>query len=280
MHDLRLSEAYSRDSLTIELQSPELQRVASSFSFNHGQVKNSLAAITLIVAWQEELLNKFRGEPALDIDTLMLRGIDVLTQFSQKKSMFGAVEQLLATMIVSSWTSFEVLALDTWVAVLNLRPQRLALLRGRQSEQSRSSGDQLRTVPLKLLHDATRGTFDVKNHMGDILKEKFNFSRLSGIRDAYTSAFANDDSRVVEAVFDKSLDRVSTLRNAIIHNSRRADEEYLRRCKDTSLPEVALGKQIPLDGQLTGNLFESVWHCGVSLLTNIDNWVGIEISAS
>jgi len=109
--------------------------------------------------------------------------------------------------------------------------------------------------------------------MGTILKDKFNFDRLDGIREAYSEAFHTDGSAISAVVQDKALDALSVLRNVIVHRNGVADETYVRRAKSLQIPQLSSGERLQLTGELTVQTIESVVSCGGLLLKVVSDWV-------
>src|SRR5437773_1998943 len=84
--------------------------------------------------------------------------------------------------------------------------------------------------------------------MGTILRERFAFSRLSGIREAYGCAFDKDSAEIDSILTDRSIDALQATRNVIVHKAGIADRDYIRRMTDLKLPPLGLINNIILDG--------------------------------
>ena len=91
--------------------------------------------------------------------------------------------------------------------------------------------------------------------------EKFNFNRLAGIIAAYKGAFGKD----AEAIFNKPeyarLTVLEGLRNVLVHSSGRVDRNFKERCDKARsaygpLSAIAIGKEIPLDGEMAQEFVE------------------------
>jgi hypothetical protein len=204
-----------------------------------------------------------------------------------------AVESTLSSMIVSMWTAFETFAGDLWVATLNAHPQGLARLAGqekriaaragaeaeRASEGGEAKGDGEKTVRLKLLHDLTRGTFDLSSRMGDLLKGRFNFSVLEGIRRAYSVAFDESIGAPMVAAVDGALahhaiDALSAVRNLLVHRGGVADEVYVKVSRRAhAAPRLDLGQRLQLNGETVACLIDGVVASCLDLFVAIDLWL-------
>src|SRR3954468_982458 len=79
--------------------------------------------------------------------------------------------------------------------------------------------------------------YDVTRNMGTILRQRYGFDSLRGIREAYSCAFSRKYNEIDRALLDDALDILSTLRNVIVHRASIADREYERRLKYLALPQ-------------------------------------------
>jgi hypothetical protein len=222
--------------------------------------------------------------------------VDVMTAKSGEY-LSNAVESMLDSMAVGTWTAFEILAGDLWVAVLNIHPRGLALLSGdekRISIAAKALGAAVRAVDgekregeksvrLKDIHDVTRGDYNLGSRMGDLLKYRFEFSNLYEIRRAYSLAFDDKkiDRDVVNAVdtslADNAIDELSAVRNVIVHNRGIVDDDYLKNVKGVStVPRLGKGQLLRLDGEAVRSLIDPVVACCLKLLGTLDDWLATE----
>lgn len=125
-------------------------------------------------------------------------------------------------------------------------------------------------VSLDLIH---RNQFDLRQKMGTVLRDRFEFSRLEGIREAYAAAFHKNSDHIDAALSDDALDALSAVRNVIVHRAGIADTEYLRRSKHLKLPPANAGAPIHLDGQIVVNLVRPAFACGSKLIGAVDDWI-------
>lgn len=187
-------------------------------------------------------------------------------------------ELAMMSYITSAWTMFETAASDLWEAALNHRPQGLADLNGEKRYQGRknkrSDGDAPRldkSVKLRLLRE---NDYDTKNRMGTILREKFAFTTLWGIREAYEAAFYEKSDDIDKVVMDECFDQLSALRNVIVHKSAIADTEYVQKTKDIqTLPKFQRGEKIQLNGKMVADLVHKTSMATFALLYTVDQWL-------
>jgi hypothetical protein len=152
-------------------------------------------------------------------------------------------ESLMSTQIVMTWTAFETLAGDLWVASVNAQPEHLASLTGTESRirkllQERSSpahggepgedkpqeaaGEQgthgdldddageprgKTSVTLGDMFKVTKGKYDLGGRMGTLLVQakRVQFTSLEGIRGAYSLAFSEKVKRARAQRIDAAL---------------------------------------------------------------------------
>src|SRR4051794_38769356 len=99
--------------------------------------------------------------------------------------------------------------------------------------------------------------------MGTILKSRFSFTTLEGIRDAYRVAFSEDDDRVRAACGDRALFRLSCVRNVLVHRGGVVDAEFARKMRNEPIISgVSEGQPLPIDGEVARSLIDPAVECG------------------
>jgi hypothetical protein len=191
-------------------------------------------------------------------------------------------EALLMSYVSGMWTIFETLASDAWEAAVNAKPDRLAQLKGKSNRLKKGKASR---PPAQATADDAPGKqikleflqfygWNLTDRMGTVLRNKYDFARLDGIREAYASAFAEKNTDIDNALKDDAIDILSTLRNAIVHRGGVADKEYLQRRKYLpGLPDAADGQVIPLDGKVVSHAIGETLFCCVTLIGAIDDWI-------
>ena len=171
------------------------------------------------------------------------------------------IESLLIALMLQTWTAFEAFMTDTWVVTLNLGPKSFA----RQVSAAKSDNegkDQLRTIPLALIE---KFNFDLTKSMGFLLKEKFDFTRLRNIKDAYIAAFGYS----AEPLFDTNnlnpanVAALEAVRNVFAHRGGRSDTQFrelVSNCPASEyycLRDLEDGKKVQIDGAMVRALWIS-----------------------
>ena len=208
-----------------------------------------------------------------------------------------ALEAMLASMVVGTWTAFETLTHDLWISALNANPAALAELKGSPKRISARAGDKMRhddkdeeddddspesdddkKVYLGAIHRLSKGTYNLNDRMGSLLCARFKFATLRGIREAYSSAFPDKPKERVEdldaALADNGLDALHAVRNVIVHRAGIADDKYTQRSKNVPLaPRLEIGDKLPLKGSLCRELVDAGTHASYYLILAVEAWL-------
>jgi hypothetical protein len=215
----------------------------------------------------------FPGEdtaPASLLDHDDLR--DILESLSRYPFAPTGLQRMLENQVTNAWTAFELLGGDLWEAALNAHPHQLSDLKGRSRRnvaQPTPSNVAAATVHLTMLQ---RYDFDLRARMGSLLKSRFSFTVLDGIREAYAKAF--DEGPITAVLDDTCLEALAILRNVLEHKAGQADEEYVRRAGNISgLPAAVLGGRLQLNGEVVRSVVQSsIWKAR-DLIVNVDSWI-------
>ena len=137
-------------------------------------------------------------------------------------------------------------------------------------------------IAIKAIHNATKGSYNLSQSMGDLLRGKMDFTSVQGIREAYSLAFRQRKQKkafrsmvaaVDAALSDTAIDALAAVRHVIVHKAGTVDESYRRDHRKLPAALRVKAGQVPLDGDNVKNLIEPVAACSVKLLTAIDGWL-------
>jgi hypothetical protein len=222
------------------------------------------------------------------------------TWFLSVPNIATGIEGVLSAILTNTWTAFETLAGDLWVATVNAHPHTLDQLAGDEkriqkqadaarNEEPLASNKQEKGMMMKIkaIHDITHGNYDLKMKMGELIRDRVSFVSLFDIRKSYSRAFHESeiDKNVVAAVdgalAEKALDALAAVRNLIVHKASIADEEYIGRIVAINkaglpIPEVDKGQPLQLDGATVKSIIDPVVACCLKLVTAIDDWLNDE----
>jgi hypothetical protein len=210
----------------------------------------------------------------------LVDGLAAVELMGRDIASIGALQASMMSYVTTGWTIIETMSGDLWENALNLHPSSLAnlagspkRLRGGQINKSaaQSAAKESKSVPLD---EISKHGYNVANKMGSILRSRFNFSTLEGIREAYASAFEKNSAEIDRAITDKSLDALSAIRNVIVHRDAQADQEYIKKTKFLSvLPAATIGQHLLLDGEIVVRLLKPAVAAANQLLLAVDNWL-------
>ncbi|HEX8773642.1 MAG TPA: hypothetical protein VF735_08515 [Pyrinomonadaceae bacterium] len=189
---------------------------------------------------------------------------DLVDLIVARQEIRDSLRSFLAAATTSAWSAFETLASDMWFIVLNTQPKfaHRAVNNAGRLKDEKGGGLLDRRFSVD---DIARYGFDLREHMGDLLKEKFKFSILEGIQNAYLAAFGN--FKDIETVFiGKDLCELEATRHLILHRSGVVDKKFIRKI-NTSLN---LGDNVPLNGAIVSRFVNASIEAGVRLITIMD----------
>jgi hypothetical protein len=211
--------------------------------------------------------------------------LKALLVVDSKHPVLDGMESLYISLIVNIWTSFEAMSGDLWEKALNFHPQSLAALKGSETRILRQAGlsKQVRSdeetaskgvITISDLTSLTRGNYELADKMGTLLRRRFRFTILEGIRAAYSEAFCKDCERIDECLSSHSLDALAALRNVVVHKAGIADSEYTKKAKAfAELPQTNELQPIVVSAELTRDLINPVIQRGSALLLAVDEWL-------
>ena len=152
------------------------------------------------------------------------------------EDIIAMLERQLQSIIIQSWTAFEVLCADLLTSSIEKHAECFAHLSG---------------------------------------TEKFRFYKRELLRDAYELAFRGD-GRVKNQVKQQSLDALCLLRNLLVHKSGRVDDTFREQCTEAhltgwaALPEKT---QFQCTGKVISSLLPPTIKSGCSLVKAVDKWL-------
>jgi len=186
-------------------------------------------------------------------------------------TIFGlGIAGTLSAYVVQAWTAFETLVTDLWEVALNTHPDALSQLADAKTNDIVETGG--KTVSLSILQ---KYDYDLKAVMGTVLRSKFKFDSLDGIREAYLAAFGKKGMEALhEALADDALSAASAIRQVIVHRAGVVDEKYVRRSANLALaPKLKVGAELVLDGEIVAGLLSTAVPKALDVLLFVDEWI-------
>ncbi|MDB5079574.1 MAG: hypothetical protein JWP00_1498 [Chloroflexi bacterium] len=203
----------------------------------------------------------------------------IIREVTNNEAISSGIQALAYSAITFSWTSFESMAGDLWVSLVNNNPHEFGdkAFNLPVSEQAKQRGEIAAKQPEGLANKLieyrflAEHDFDLKNKMGTILRDKFDFTGVYGVITAYSTIFPEkraDFSRILDK---KELKLLMKTRNLIVHKAGIVDNVYQKETREFDPPSMELGKPLFLDEQETANFVDTGIKAGIELISFIDN---------
>jgi hypothetical protein len=208
----------------------------------------------------------------------LVDGLVAVELMGREPQSISMLQASMMSYLTTGWTIIETMSGDLWETALNAHPSTLANLTGSpkrlKGAQINKSSQRAKESKSVQLDEISKHRFEVANKMGTILRAKFDFASLDGIREAYACAFTEAAAQIDRALIDTSLDALSAIRNLIVHRDANADSEYLKKMKAlSSLPKVEIGQHILLNGDIVVRLLKPAITTANQLLIAVDDWL-------
>jgi hypothetical protein len=210
------------------------------------------------------------NDPLNHIGLLRKYGVGYIQeQLKLQQGMRESMEAILSSVVVESWTAFESLAGDLWVAGVDNEPGEATARLIYAGKSLRHPDDNIR--PETVYHSGIHP----KTQYGSFLKaiDAVSFQKLWEIKKYYGIAFEKDAVRLFDEIDGGYVEVLSAFRNALTHAGGRADKKFKERLNDR-FPEfdtIREGDRLVLDGQLASRLNLVAAKLGSALITHIDN---------
>ncbi|QIF01811.1 hypothetical protein [Roseimicrobium sp. ORNL1] len=180
-------------------------------------------------------------------------------------------ESLLLVMILNSWSAFEILATDLWIAAVNFGDESFAANVGGLSRKDSKSFTYAQIHP---------HIDNLRNRLGTLLveAERVKMDCFRQIKENYKLAFG----KVLEELFElhkgnpANILVLESLRNLLMHRGEVVDSDFETQVKEASgctipyLLSLKEGDIFLVDGHIAGTLTYSVLQFGSKLIRIMD----------
>ncbi|MEX2485947.1 MAG: hypothetical protein WED10_15350 [Brumimicrobium sp.] len=147
------------------------------------------------------------------------------------------------------WTSFEVLARDLVIEVLNRHSDKFKYL-------------DVKSIPTDILE---KYDYNIKDHLGEIYAEQRDWSNLKKIQESIKKIWPEKDDLHIE-LKDKILYKINQRRHLIVHKKGLVDDQYNRSTSDN----YVIGKEIPIKPKDLKDGLETIKEIGQKLLSKFN----------
>lgn len=201
-----------------------------------------------------------------------------------------AILSLMSALLIGSWTAFESLASDLWVAACNCRPMSLgvkALLaqkgrqqvgeplhpttteqRGQQGKKKRDAHDSIKLDVLR------RHKFNLQDKLGTIVSRsrKFTFSNIDGIGYAYRMVFGDYLKGFFETYAD--MPALEAIRHVLVHRAGEIDQSFISNVENIPVfSHYKLNDRLQMEGEMVRKYVTAGIDCADHLLWKVDEWL-------
>ena len=201
-------------------------------------------------------------------DLLANVGIAFVEQnLTSDTNMRESMTALLSTIVLESWTAFESLASDLWVAAVDQGPKDIRN-RVMLSKTLLVPDDQ---ITAEKIHELE---YDSSRQLGSFLRDvgKVSFQKLDYIRRFYCAAFGKEIDQLFEKTEDGYIFALSAFRNALIHKAGKADRRFVKTvARFEEFRSINPKDHLMLDGEIVRKLHNSAIVLGWELIGFVDN---------
>ena len=214
---------------------------------------------------------EYRSKPEIERTALAFTmGINyVETLIAAHPTMRDAADAIFASIVSNSWTAFESLASDLWVAGVDNGPQEIS---GRLALSNQlQKGEE--NITHKTLHSVES---DFRTQHGSWLREvgKVSFQRLDHIKLYYGIAFEDRCRNLFDDTAGGYIVALAAIRNALTHKSGIADKKFVKDAQRfTELNAIKVGEPILLDGEFVQKLRIAAAELGAELIAHVDKLI-------
>jgi hypothetical protein len=187
------------------------------------------------------------------------------------------IRALMSSILLGAWTAFEVLTEDLWVACLNVRP-RLGILAFNADIEPGDSADVVDQKQRQIFRaqawQIREYRYDLTNHMGDLLRDKWGFTKREKAFEAYAKVFEEDESSLKSIFSDVKLRSLCAVRNLIVHKAGVVDNDFIRSVKsDQLLNHLKKDDRLAVNGDMVVGLVIAAFAGGKKLIAFTSEWL-------
>lgn len=188
-------------------------------------------------------------------DLIIADVLDSLISQKRAPTSLIAAQQLTRQGVVLIWSAFEVLARDSFVILLNQRPDLSEALLAEPSNRKRFGTERVEWETLVAFG------FNLSKRLGDYLVGKHDLNSILAIRGAYKALFPSTSELHVH-LSDQRLWDLSQQRNLIVHRAGVVDQQYM--ASTTNPP--AMGAVLTVSPATVASMMRSVQQAGKQMI--------------
>jgi hypothetical protein len=190
------------------------------------------------------------------IDEVLTR----LKALQDEPDSLAAARELTRQGIVLIWSAVEVLARDSFVFLLNRRPNLAEKLLAEQANRKRFSVDKIDWQTLAAYE------YDLSESLGTFLISKADLTNVLAIREAYGALFPTA-TELGRKLAESQLWSLCQKRNLIVHRRGIVDQQYLANTNDT----LPIGADLWIRPNEVEGLLEAGLDIGIAIISEVAN---------
>jgi hypothetical protein len=203
-----------------------------------------------------------------ETDERQARLIEMIQPISLSQDALGGA------IIIAGWTTFETASTDLWIAAANKRPKSIGLAVAKLPQKGQPVKQPLyepgKSIKLAALE---KYGLDLREHMGDVIGERFNFGILDGLKDAYQKAFG-EDGTIGKIFADPDLAALHACRNVLVHRGGFTDDTFKSRIRQhPDLHVLADAEYLRAAPDLTLRMVQCASRSLNALLDGVQGWI-------
>jgi hypothetical protein len=177
-------------------------------------------------------------------------------------------DALLDSSVVWIWCSFEVLMRELWKQSLNEGGTYLGNIVTKKLPREDRGNDKVQSKSIRFDYLA-KYNYDLSKNLGSVLMDKFDFTSIGGIREAYSCAFPKSEN-IRKALDSKKLSELEATRHVIVHNGGIIDSDF---CERTSTSLTEKGNRIKLNNRRVCEYGNEVIDVGMAVLLAVYSYM-------
>ncbi|MFO8014719.1 MAG: hypothetical protein R6X20_15600 [Phycisphaerae bacterium] len=191
----------------------------------------------------------------------------ILDALEGHKGSHDPLRALLMAGVVAGWRAYETLAKDTWIQILNQKPNQFAPRVAKVSSDDNAT-DKGKRLPVG---EMARYGYNLEHHMGDLLVDRFHFGSVESICHSY-AALSDGWPNLPDAVTADDLKVCEAVRHVCVHRAGMVDEEFWKpSLNQAAFPDARVGQPLPLTAYHVVRFVTSAIQAGTALLKYLDD---------
>lgn len=195
----------------------------------------------------------------------------LLELLKSKPQLVEWYEKLYELALCTAWTSYEVLTADLWEELVN------SSIKAAHNVCNTETGQEVDSKKINL-NELFKYKLDLSNHMGSLLKRRFDFTSTNGINLAFDACFGDREKgskqeraekEKARKLACKALSDVEQMRHLILHKGGLVDHSFIEKTQ----ANYEIGDRLKLTSYDLGKGIDEVFKKGLELIDRAEEWL-------